>query len=125
MATPNFYQKHLGPRWYVTAIVNDPVTGDPPPDIAKDDALRFDGVGNGAGDCKLVNITKNKTWGEACLHPHPDSRRPNRMNEIQMKRPSTTNFWIITFSKLPAPSDRYQIEAKFSSGGGSWTATEG
>jgi len=117
------YQKNWGPRWHVTEIVNG--TGGPPPDIAVDDGLTFEGTGSGAGDCKLINVTQNKTWGEECTNPHPDVMRTNRGNEVEMKRPVTRTKWVITRSKLPSPSDRYQIKATVGSGGGSWTATEG
>jgi hypothetical protein len=119
-----FYQKNVGPRWHVTDRVKDS-NGHFPPDIDIDDALSFEGAGTGAGDCKLINVTKNTTWGEECTHPHPDIGRTNRVNEVEMKRPITRNKWIITRSKLPSPSDRYQIVATPSSGGGSWTATKG
>lgn len=121
---PTNYEKQWGPRrWYVTGIENDPNTGQPPPDIALNHVLSLEGTGNGVGST-LVNLTLNKTWGEACTHPHPTLTRPNRLNEVEMKRPMTNNKWTITRS-LPTGQNRHQIKATPSSGGGSWTATEG
>ena len=111
------YQRNLGPRWHVQAVSG--LT-----DISVGDALSFEGDGAGGPTCNLVNLTTNKTWGEACTHPHPDTTRSNRSNEIQMTRPMG-NIWIITRIKPIPPSDRYEIKAAPSSGSGSWTASEG